>query len=135
VISRVLDILPKRFARAVVFYLTDGAYRSCTGKGRKQRYTPLTRQTATILRAWLGERRGQPGEPLFPDQLRPSPQRAAERSRAFCSVASSAFSLRNPASSACSSSLSPPPSPFSRRVCLHAEREKSKVGLVDRHIL
>jgi integrase len=126
VISRVLDILPKRFARAVVFYLTDGAYRSCTGKGRKQRYTPLTRQTATILRAWLGERRGQPCEPLFPDQPRLSPQRAAERSRTFRSIAGSAFSLRDPASSARLSSLSPPPSPFSRRLCLHSERGKVK---------
>jgi integrase/recombinase XerD len=43
-----------------------GAHLSCTGKGRKQRCTPLTRHTVTILRAWLAERRGQPGDLLFP---------------------------------------------------------------------
>jgi site-specific recombinase XerD len=46
--------------------LGAGAHLSCTGKGRKQRCTPLTRHTVTILRAWLAERRGQPGDPLFP---------------------------------------------------------------------
>jgi integrase/recombinase XerD len=46
--------------------LGRGAHLSCTGKGRKQRCTPLTRHTATILRAWLAERRGQPADPLFP---------------------------------------------------------------------
>jgi site-specific recombinase XerD len=46
--------------------LGHGAHLRCTGKGRKQRCTPLTRQTATILRAWLAERRGQPDDPLFP---------------------------------------------------------------------
>jgi site-specific recombinase XerD len=45
--------------------LGRGAHLSCTGKGRKQRCTPLTRQTGSILQAWLRERRGQPGEPLF----------------------------------------------------------------------
>jgi integrase/recombinase XerD len=45
--------------------LSRGAHLSCTGKGRKQRCTPLTRQTVSILRAWLSERRGQPGDPLF----------------------------------------------------------------------
>jgi integrase/recombinase XerD len=46
--------------------LGRGAHLSCTGKGRKQRCTPLTSQTVTILRAWLRERRGQPADPLFP---------------------------------------------------------------------
>jgi integrase/recombinase XerD len=46
--------------------LGHGAHLSCTGKGRKQRCTPLTTQTATILRAWLREQRGQPADPLFP---------------------------------------------------------------------
>jgi integrase/recombinase XerD len=46
--------------------LGPGAHLRCTGKGRKQRCTPLTSHTVTILRAWLGERRGQPGDPLFP---------------------------------------------------------------------
>jgi len=46
--------------------LGRGAHLSCTGKGRKQRCTPLTSQTVTILQAWLRERRGQPSDPLFP---------------------------------------------------------------------
>ena len=43
-----------------------GAHVSCTGKGRKQRITPLTSGTVAILRAWLAERAGQPADPLFP---------------------------------------------------------------------
>ncbi len=43
-----------------------GAHVSCLGKGRKQRITPLTKQTVAILRAWLAERAGHPDEPLFP---------------------------------------------------------------------
>jgi integrase/recombinase XerD len=114
-IARVLAIPPKRFARAVVSYLTDaeaealvaapdtsrrigrrdralltvaiqtglrvseltglqcqdlslgrGPHVRCTGKGRKQRCTPLTSQTVATLRAWLRERNGQPADPLFP---------------------------------------------------------------------
>jgi site-specific recombinase XerD len=36
------------------------------GKGRKQRITPLTKQTTDLLRAWTKERAGRPDEPLFP---------------------------------------------------------------------
>ncbi len=46
--------------------LGSGARIRCTGKGRKQRSTPLTRSTAKILAAWMRERAGQPGDPLFP---------------------------------------------------------------------
>jgi integrase/recombinase XerD len=46
--------------------LGHGAHLRCTGKGRKQRCTPLSSHTVTILQAWLGERRGQPADPLFP---------------------------------------------------------------------
>lgn len=38
----------------------------CTGKGRKERCTPLTRQTMEVLRAWLREQRGTPSDPVFP---------------------------------------------------------------------
>lgn len=38
---------------------------SCTGKGRKQRVTPIDRPTASALKAWLAENRGDPDEPLF----------------------------------------------------------------------
>jgi site-specific recombinase XerD len=47
-------------------HLGAGAHVSCTGKGRKQRITPLTATTATVLRIWLAERGAQPGQPLFP---------------------------------------------------------------------
>jgi hypothetical protein len=35
------------------------------GKGRKQRATPLTTQSNTVLREWLKERDGQPDQPLL----------------------------------------------------------------------
>ena len=47
-------------------HLGTGAHVSCTGKGRKQRITPLTAGTAAVLRTWLAERGGQPAQPLFP---------------------------------------------------------------------
>jgi len=46
--------------------LTSGPHVLCHGKGRKQRVTPLTRQTAAVLRVWRHERIGNPDEPLFP---------------------------------------------------------------------
>ena len=46
--------------------LGTGPHVCCTGKGRKQRTTPLTTATAAVLRTWLAERGGQPGQPLFP---------------------------------------------------------------------
>jgi integrase/recombinase XerD len=47
-------------------HLGAGAHVSCTGKGRKQRITPLTTTTVAVLRIWLAERGGHPGQPLFP---------------------------------------------------------------------
>ncbi len=47
-------------------HLGTGAHVSCTGKGRKQRITPLTAGTIAVLRTWLAERGGQPSQPLFP---------------------------------------------------------------------
>jgi len=46
-------------------HLGAGAHVSCLGKGRKQRITPLTPATVTVLRSWLGERSGLPADPLF----------------------------------------------------------------------
>jgi integrase/recombinase XerD len=46
-------------------HLGTGAHVSCLGKGRKQRITPLTATTVTVLDAWLAERGGLPADPLF----------------------------------------------------------------------
>ena len=46
-------------------HLGAGPYVACHGKGRKDRITPLTPGTAATLRAWLAERAGDPGDPLF----------------------------------------------------------------------
>ncbi|PYX86727.1 MAG: integrase [Acidobacteria bacterium] len=46
--------------------LGTGAHVRCFGKGRKQRCTPLRPETAKTLDAWLRERHGLPGDPLFP---------------------------------------------------------------------
>ena len=45
---------------------TPGAHVRCTGKGRKERAVPLTREAAAIVTVWLRERRGQPTDPAFP---------------------------------------------------------------------
>jgi integrase/recombinase XerD len=49
-------------------HLGTGPHVSCHGKGRKQRITPLTAVTVAVLRAWLAERHGDPGQPLFPNR-------------------------------------------------------------------
>ena len=53
-------------------HLGTAAYVACHGKGRKDRITPLTPGTVTILRAWLAERAGRPDDPLF-DTIRGGP--------------------------------------------------------------
>jgi site-specific recombinase XerD len=47
-------------------HLGAGAHVACHGKGRKDRITPLTSATVTILRDWLSEHDADPGAPLFP---------------------------------------------------------------------
>jgi integrase/recombinase XerD len=47
-------------------HLGTGAYIACHGKGRKDRITPLTPATVAVLRSWLTERAGAPGDSLFP---------------------------------------------------------------------
>jgi len=49
--------------------LGAGAHLRCTGKGRKQRCTPLTKSTARLLRQWITDRRAAPPDPLFPTRL------------------------------------------------------------------
>jgi integrase/recombinase XerD len=65
--------------RADVF-LGTGAHVTCTGKGRKQRMTPLTPATAKVLAAWLDQHPGNPGDPLFPSRAgTPMSRDAVER--------------------------------------------------------
>src|SRR5262249_13199287 len=50
--------------------LGAGASVHTLGKGRKERRTPLLPATRAALKAWLGERPGAPGGPLFPARTR-----------------------------------------------------------------
>jgi integrase/recombinase XerD len=47
-------------------HLGTGPHVNCHGKGRKDRITPLTSGTVTVLRDWLVERVAQSTDPLFP---------------------------------------------------------------------
>jgi site-specific recombinase XerD len=47
-------------------HLGTGAHISVVGKGRKQRVTPLTKNTVDMLAAWLTERAATSDAPLFP---------------------------------------------------------------------
>lgn len=47
--------------------LASGAHVHCTGKGRKERCTPLRKETVGALSLWLDERAGSPLDPLFPN--------------------------------------------------------------------
>ena len=48
--------------------LGRGAHIRCHGKGRKERSTPLTAQTAAVLRSWMQEVAGEPDSPVFPSR-------------------------------------------------------------------
>jgi integrase/recombinase XerD len=47
-------------------HLASAPHIQATGKGRKQRITPLTTHTTDVLRRWTKERAGDPDQPLFP---------------------------------------------------------------------
>ncbi len=46
-------------------HLGAGPHIACTGKGRRQRITPLTKATVTTIRSYLAERSTHPGAALF----------------------------------------------------------------------
>jgi integrase/recombinase XerD len=46
--------------------LSTGAHVRCMGKGRKERCTPLSKQTVSVIKAWMRERGGAPTDALFP---------------------------------------------------------------------
>jgi integrase/recombinase XerD len=47
-------------------HLGGGPHLECHGKGRKDRVTPLLRDTVDVLATWLGENPGGPCSPVFP---------------------------------------------------------------------
>jgi integrase len=46
--------------------LGTGAHVRCLGKGRKMRCTPLRPDVAAVLKQWLEQQGGKPGDPVFP---------------------------------------------------------------------
>ncbi|WP_242532465.1 tyrosine-type recombinase/integrase [Nocardioides sp. S5] len=46
-------------------YLGTGPHVTCTGKGRRQRITPLTSATVSVMTAYFTERTARPGTALF----------------------------------------------------------------------
>ena len=49
-------------------HLGTGTHVRAIGKGRKERVTPLTRQTVAVLAVWMRETDGPPDSPLFPSR-------------------------------------------------------------------
>lgn len=47
-------------------HLGTGAFVHCVGKGRKERTTPLTKTTVTVMKEYFAERRGEGADPVFP---------------------------------------------------------------------
>lgn len=60
---RVSELIGLRWQQVTV---GTAAHLRCEGKGRKQRCTPLRRDAAAVLAAWLRAQRGQPPDPVFP---------------------------------------------------------------------
>ncbi len=106
--------------------LGTGAHVRCRGKGRKERSTPLAKETVTALREWMKERRGSPDEALFPTR-RGTP---LTRSAVGCLVAKHAAT----ATKRCSSLLTKHPTPHVlRHTCamslLHSGCDTSVIAL------
>jgi integrase/recombinase XerD len=60
---RLSELIGLRCADVVLHH---GAHVRCEGKGRKECCTPLRKETVKVLSGWLGERQGQPSDPVFP---------------------------------------------------------------------
>ena len=43
-----------------------GAHVRCLGKGRKLRSTPLRPEVVAVLKGWMSQQTGEPGDPVFP---------------------------------------------------------------------
>jgi integrase/recombinase XerD len=106
--------------------LGTGAHVRCRGKGRKERCTPLAKETVRLLQAWMKERGGLPGDPLFPTR-RGTP---LTRSAVGCLVAKHATE----AATRCPSLLAKHPTPHTlRHTCamalLHSGCDTSVIAL------
>lgn len=80
--------------------LGSGAHVRCHGKGRKERVTPLRRDTRALLRDWLDEQSCAPGEPLFPgprgrNLTRDAVRRLVERHIATATAACPSIRAKN----------------------------------------
>jgi site-specific recombinase XerD len=80
--------------------LGTGAYVACSGKGRKQRCTPINAPTVKALKIWLAECGGQADDPLFPGLSggplsRDAVRRIVERHVATAAAACSSIASKN----------------------------------------
>jgi site-specific recombinase XerD len=96
--------------------LGPGAHVHCTGKGRKERRTPLIAPTSSVLRRWLAERHGAPADPLFPTSTGRRLSRDAVERRIACYAAK--------ASNSC-------PSLRSKHVTAHTLRHTAAMQLLE----
>ncbi len=60
---RVSEIIGLRVTEVV---FGASSYVRCIGKGRKERLTPLSHRTTSLMRWWLHERKAAPTDPVFP---------------------------------------------------------------------
>jgi integrase/recombinase XerD len=67
---RVSELLS--LTRADARIQATGSHVRCTGKGRRERSTPLDPASAAVLGEWLDHTSGQPADPLFPARGRAS---------------------------------------------------------------
>ncbi|MCP4961030.1 MAG: tyrosine-type recombinase/integrase [Actinomycetia bacterium] len=95
--------------------LTTGANVHTIGKGRKERHTPLVPTTRAILKAWLTERAGLPGDPLFPTTTGKHPSRDAIERRLARTLAVAGHSC---------------PSIQAKRVTMHTLRHTAAMRLL-----
>src|SRR4029077_15460453 len=96
-------------------HLGTGPHIACTGKGRRQRITPLTRATVNTMTTYLAERMTRPGSALFCGPHGPPLSRDAVDHRLATQVA--------PATTTC-------PSLTAKHVTMHTLRHTAAMNLL-----